>query len=259
MKRFIILFTFLHSIFSQNTVTVLTYKSDSKLRLFELDFINQVIKLYNVKNKNKLKLKFVYKQTYNELFNTIKESRKSKFICAIRAITITENRKEIYDFSYPYMPIKQVLMTKKQFRKGIKNWRNSKHIIYGNPNTVHYEKVKMLSGKYGIKIYKSKNRETNVITLLNRSKIDFYVGDMTDIFVIKDIEILSEFDGALLSHYGIMFPQNSILKEKLNRYIKYLVKSPIYYKIVFRHFGRSIADYFKTLSKDQKNAPKLGK
>ena len=259
MKRFIILFTFLHSIFSQNTVTVLTYKSDSKLRLFELDFINQVIKLYNVKNKNKLSIKIHSERSYAKIFKMIESSKQTKYICAIRSLTITDKREKKYDFSYPYMPIKQVLMTKKQYKTGIKNWKNSKHIIYGNPNTVHFENVKMLSDKYGIKVYKPKDPEINIISYLNNGEIDFYVGDMTDIFVIDDIEILSEFDGALLSHYGIMFPKNSILKEKLNRYIKYLAKSPIYYKIVFKHFGRNIADYFKTLSEDQKNAPKLGK
>ena len=251
MKKYIVSIILVLSVFTQNTVSIITNNSPTSLRNFEHDFIKQVVNLFNAQNENKLKLKFVYKQTYNELFNTIKESRKSKFICAIRAITITENRKEIYDFSYPYMPIKQVLITMKTRKYKINNWKNSKYTIYANKRTVHWVNMLKLVKKYSFKMYKpnaNEKRANIILSELRENKIDFYVGDMIDVLNYDFLSILDHFEGALLSEYGMIYPKGSTLKTKLDKYIKYFVKSRLYYKLLVKHFGQDIANYFSELS-----------
>ena len=252
MKKYTLIFLFVLNLIAQEVVTVLSFESSSKLILFELDFLKQVIKLYNTKHAYKLSLKVISVRDYSDIFKKIGSSKETDLICAIRAITITEERKKKYDFSSPYLPIKQVLITNKDKLSSIKNWRDSRYTIYGNKNTIHYKNAKLLSNKYGFKFYKPKSNKRIVVNnYLKKGEIDFYVGDMTDVIVTERV-ILADFEEALLSEYGILYPKDSKLKRKLDKFVKYSVKSPTYYKLLVKHFGNEIAVYLKTLSEEKK-------
>jgi ABC-type amino acid transport substrate-binding protein len=254
MRILIIIIILFTKSFAQDSVSIIISNGVSKLTAFEAEFMTQVITLYNAKNEDKLNIKFVRMSNYGEIFKRIREASKTDLICAIRAITITEERKNIYDFSYPYMPIKQVLISLKKNYDIFKDWKNPKHVIYANRLTMHWENALELSKKYNLIFYKPKSTKDESMTRYVRSgDIDFYVGDMSDIFAIKDLTMLSNFDGALLSHYGVLYPKNSVLKTKLDRYIKYFAKSPLFYKVIVKHFGTDFASYFKNLAQEMES------
>ena len=110
---------------------------------------------------------------------------------------------------------------------------------------------KQLSDKFGIKLLESEDKTIRSgLVYLREDKVDFYVGDMTDA-IVTDRVILSDFKGAAISNYGILYPKGSILKKKLDKYIKYYKRSSSYYQLLGKHFGKEIVNYFRTLAKEQ--------
>jgi hypothetical protein len=237
---------------TQNTINIITTKSlNVKLQNFELSFIKEIISIYNKKNNENYLLNIRYLSSYKEIFEEIDKSSSTDLICSIRAITISKEREKKYDFSHPYMPIKQVLIADMSKLAEITNWQKKTYTIGAIESTVHSRTARKLAEKYSLNLYEV-SEMNNVERYLFEGRYDYYVGDISDTWITDNTQFLADFDGALLSYYGILYPKNSILKPKFDKIITYFIKTSRFYKLLKMNLGENVVDYYKDIRKSEK-------
>ena len=244
--KYIYLLIVINITLCQDTIIVYTIPSKFKINAFEKDLFKEIIKLHNYKTEKHYSVRFVDLNDYSDLFTEISKSDKNDLVCAVRSITITDERKKKYEFSHPYLPIKQVLITKKNSTLNKRTWRNKKHTIAAIENTVHYKAAILLSEKYGFKFRATKEILTTYDELL-QGKYDFFIGDISECWNNNYVIFLDDFENAELSNFGIMYPKNSQLRKELDPFLSYFLKSPRIYSLLKKHLGDGVVKYFKEI------------
>ena len=248
MKRFVIHLVFLCVFFAQKD-TIHTYLViDSTVQDFDRDLIGYILDLYQKHTEDEKIFKFYNPKTFNESFTKLDDPKIKHNSLSINELTITKKRLEKYDFSYPYFPISQAIITYKTSKIDSLSLDDLDGFRLAVPkSTLHEELSIQLRDQYNVKRVLV-NEMQRYSDLYVQGKID---GFMSDAIVAwknrKKYKVLMYLDEFSVDNFGILFPKGSRLKQELDPIIKYFVRSKTFYALIEKHFGVETLVYFKKI------------
>lgn len=213
---------------------------------FEKTLIEEIVNLYNKKGgKGELKVKFVKYKRFNSLFEILDETKPDDNIMGINVISITQERQKKYDFSRPYFQNKQVLLSKK-------------HTTY-SPNKVN--RISYTRNSLNANVMESFSKANPFVAVpyddfdvryseLTQGTDDYAFGDYVDQWAYN-FNVVQTFNSFGTDYFGIIFPKNSELKEKLKPYIAYYINSIAYLNLIRHSFGKDAARFFRSNRKSK--------
>lgn len=234
MLRLRMILFFISFSLAQDSISVYINHYENIFSLFEKELIEEVIFLHNRAHKTeKIHIRYKKYQNFNALFEILDQTKPEEMLCGINVISITEERLKKYDFSKAYFKNKQVLLSKKYKRyhaeqtSRISYTKNSLNEVVMK----HFSKTENFIAVPYFDFYK---RYQN----LSRGIDDYAFGDYIDQWIYK-LKLIKSFDSYGIDRFGIIFPKNSTLKEKLDPFINYYLKSPAYIGLIKRSFGKA--------------------
>ncbi|ABO68722.1 basic amino acid ABC transporter substrate-binding protein [Geobacillus thermodenitrificans] len=158
----------------------------------------------------------------------------------ISGITITDKRKQSYDFSAPYFEATQVILVKEGSL--VKNALDLKGKTIGVQNaTTGQEAAEKLFGK-GEHIKKFETSVVAIMEMLNggvdavitdNAVANEYVKNNPD----KKLQVIEDPDNFTSEYYGIIFPKDSDLKAKVDEALKNIIENGKYTEVYKKWFG----------------------
>lgn len=239
MKQLFTLLLLISCLLAQENITVYINQAENKFNRFEKELIQEIIRLHTIKSSKKYNLEFRKYAVFNKLFELLDKEKNSSSIIGINSISITKERAQKYHFSPPYFVSKIILLSKKHKKIDI----NQNTRISYTSGTLNLRVIELLKKKHVFKIVPYNNYNNRYKALMEMTD-DYGVGDYVDSW-IYDMNILKIFNEFGQDHYGIIFPKNSSFAKVLDKTIAYYVKSPAYYKLIRKHFGKNAAYYVK--------------
>jgi glutamine transport system substrate-binding protein len=220
------------------------YQDKGKVVGFDVDFIKAVGKAagYNMD---------VQHVGWDPVFTELKEKTAD---IGISSITITDERKQTYDFSNPYFLSKNEILVPKDSNIASAQDLNGKRVAVQN-GTTGQEAVEKLFGKNNSKLKKFENNNLAILELksggadavvADNSVVETYVKNNPN-----DNFKFIEDDGAFENEfYGLMLPKGSKLKADLDKGIKKVIDDGTYAKIYKKWF--KVNPDLTTLKEQQK-------
>jgi hypothetical protein len=240
MKILIMLSFFQLNLISQETIYFHTSGTNSKFSKFEKEFIENSIKLLNKRyNKNKVEIKFVPLPSFSKVFDLVNCSDEKKHIhhFGMNSISVTEERKEKFDFSDTYMHNKHCFLT------GKSNKYNQNSKVGYLVGSVIEPYINELKQKYTYEFIPYKISISRLNDLKN-NKIQLIISDYVDIWSY-DLNLIEEIDLIEKDQFAMLFPKKCILSSKIKETLKYYIGSIPFYKLVKKHFGDEALNYSK--------------
>jgi len=239
MIKFILYLFFTTLILSQKTnVNVYTGPVLGLLKKLEKDIIINIFELYNNKSKEILTPKFISKNSFSEIFSTIdslNENHGDAII--ISGLSISQERKSFIRFSAPYMNTNIVILKRKKHKGALQ--RND---LLGYHKDTYYERYAFqLQDSLELTLLSAKPTE-KVIQLLYDKKVNFIVDSRFAYVNFPNLEIVQIMPNTSIDQFGIVFPFNSKLYNKLKPICEYYFRSKSFYSLVNKHLG----DKYKT-------------
>jgi ABC-type amino acid transport substrate-binding protein len=238
--KILLFFSFVFISFAQ-TITVLTGNEKDKFTNFEKEMCSLFIDTYNKNKKLEFKLQFI-PSTFSNILNKLAKPDSNALIFAIYTLSITEDRKEIYDFSTPYM-INRPMILKSKLKMTQKDESDTR-AVFGVFKNNMYEPILIERVKQTKQVYRSFLAKTKIVDALNSGVIDFWYTDYADLWSYN-LEVANELNIGTQDQYGLMFPKNSLLNKQLSKTFILFLKSDEFYKLVFKHFGKAAVNYFQ--------------
>jgi glutamine transport system substrate-binding protein len=197
---------------------------------FDVDLVNAVAKEAGYKAN-------VVNVGWDPLFVEVKDKKSD---LAVSAITITDERKQTYDFSDPYYLSTNEILVPENSNIASADDLKGKTIAVQNATTGQ-EVAESILGKNSSSVKKFENNNLAIMELLNggadaviadNGVVDTYVKNNPDkkLKIIKDDSFPKEF-------YGLMFPKGSSLKADFDKGIKKVIDNGTYSKIYKKWFG----------------------
>jgi len=249
LKFLTVYFFLLTSVFSQTEITLYSQNTSNDFRMFEQFIVKEIIDLYNLKNDEKLSVKFETAVSFLELFHCLDKAvlnGKKDVVMSMNRISITKKRLEKYDFSEPYMANKfSALKLKTRTDINEEKLFKTKYTVGIVKNTLYEELVYELDKDKSLTIKFYSNNEL-CAEGLRKKEIDLYISDFVDTW-IYDLEVVAILKPELTDHHGILFPKGSELRKKLNKTMRYYVKSAKYYNLIRTYFGKERMVFYKEM------------
>ncbi|WP_181444533.1 basic amino acid ABC transporter substrate-binding protein [Bacillus sp. 03113] len=158
----------------------------------------------------------------------------------IAAITMTDERKQTYDFSVPYfLSTLKILVPEGSNIKSAKDLANK--IVAVQNGTTGQAAVEKLLGKNNKNIKKFENNNLAIMELLNgganavvadNTVVDEYVKNNPD----KKLNVIEDKGNFVSEYYGLMFPKGSELKADFDKAINTLYENGTYAEIYTKWF-----------------------
>lgn len=222
---------------SKKTLNILTYANwnpfeyldKGELVGFDVDLIKAVAKEagYECDVKN---------VGWDEMFTQLKGNTAD---AGISGITITDERKQTYDFSTPYFVSRQSMVVKNS--SDIKSGDDIKNKIIGVQNgSTGQEAVEKLLGKNNENIKKFKNG-LHYMELENNN-VDVAIGDDTNNqnFIKSNpdagLKIIQDSKAFVPEYFGIMYPKDSKLKADFDKALNALYDNGTFKEIYMKWF-----------------------
>ena len=244
----IILFSIILNV--NDTIKVHTVKS--KTNIYSKEIVNIIVNRTNAKLKTDYKLKFIEVDEFSELFTVMKKT--DNFSCAVSAITITKERSKKFDFSYPYFPIKEAILTSRNKKFKPDDWKRTGTKIALVKGSIGESHISTFKEKYKLKtVLVDYKRYQNLQYEIETGKIDFFVSDIVESWTNKNIQFVSDFKEAKLSYYGFMYPKDSKLKKIFDPAIISFIRTPSYLRLLKKNYGQKIVDYYREVSTHLEN------
>ena len=207
------------------------YQDKGEVVGFDIDFINAVAKEAGYK----IKVEHVgWDPIFVELDKKIAD-------IGISSITINDERKQTYDFSFPYfLSTNKILVPKDSDIKSAADLKNNKTIAVQNATTGQ-EAVEGLLGKNSAKIKKFENNNLAILELKSGGA-DAVVADNTVIEEYvknnpKDNFVVIEDTNAFAQEfYGLMFPKGSKIKADFDKAVKAVIDNGTYAEVYKKWF-----------------------
>jgi ABC-type amino acid transport substrate-binding protein len=242
LKNLILLFFFSVTI-SQNEIIVYRTSANMLMNKIEEEIIINTFDLYNKKNNNLLSYKFKSFAKFGDMQNEfdLVSTLKPNSILTINRITISKEREEKYRFSSIYAPGKEVLVKRVSDKRPFQLSNRTK-ILYIK-NTAHENSMKYLKQKYSIIPYPTVST-TEMFQRLESDKYDYGIIDNVSIWTKNNYEIVHEIEEQNGKGFGIMYPKNSKLRDKLDKYIQYYIRSSKFKILLTKSYGKEVRNYF---------------
>jgi len=208
------------------------FMDKDKVAGFDIDFLDAVMKeagiSYEVKNLG-----------WDTMLESVKQGK--EYQAGISSITITDDRKQTYDFSLPYFESTNMIMVKEG--SPIKNALDLKDKTVAVQGATTADEL--MSGIMGKDNTKLKRYDSNAVALLELDKggADAVVADIAVVREYIKNNPKNKLVGILdtknfgAEFYGIAFPKGSDLKAKVDPAIKKLFENGKYKEIYKKWFG----------------------
>ena len=238
----LIFFVFVICLLSQREIKIFNVPEDNVVAMLELEVIKNTFKLYNVFNaSDKLKYKLVFQKNFKDVFDELDKAIDINYSMSMYQITITKEREKKYNFSIPYIPIKESIYTLKE--RDDKSYQKEGVKIAYQSGTTQEKQINLLK-KYKIVPIAYTVREEK-IAALRKNDVDFAIGDNIEIWGTKDLVLVKDMNDQPGNGLGFMFAKGSTLRDKLNPYVKKYIASQSFFNYLIKNFGKNVADYYK--------------
>ncbi|WP_274365451.1 transporter substrate-binding domain-containing protein [Paenibacillus thermotolerans] len=218
------------------------FMDKDKISGFDADFIDAVMKEANLKYELK-----------NVGWDTLLEAVKSgkEYDAAVSSVTISDERKQTYDFSRAYFESTNMILTKED--SSIQNALDlkDKKVAVQVSTTADI----LMSGIMGADNANLKKFDSNAVALmeLDSGGVDAVVADMAVVaeYVLnnpnKKFKSIIDPDNFGSEFYGVLLPKGSELKAKLDPAIQAVIENGTYAEIYKKWFNGNEPDTAKLL------------
>jgi glutamine transport system substrate-binding protein len=217
---------------SDATYSPMEYMDKDKMTGFDIEFLAEVMKEaginYEVKNV-----------AWDALLESVKQGTEYK--AGISSITITDERKQSYDFSIPYFEsINMILVKEDSPVKSADDLKGKKVGVQGGTTADELMTKVMGTGNADLKKF-----DSNAVALLEMEKggVEAVVADIAVVREYvknhpdKKLKSIPDTKNFVPEYYGIAFPKGSDLKAKVDPAIKKLIDNGSYAKLFKKWFG----------------------
>ncbi|QJC50718.1 transporter substrate-binding domain-containing protein [Paenibacillus albicereus] len=201
---------------------------------FDVDFLDAVMKeaglTYELTNTG-----------WDPLFADLEKGGQSAYDAAISAISISDDRKQTYDFSLPYFESVNMILTKQG--AGVKDaleLKDRKVAVQGATTAEELMKGIMGDGNTALKRFAS---NAEALLELEKGGVDAVVADFAVVQAYVQNNPEQKFDAIYdktnfaPEYYGIMFPKGSELKEKVDAAVEKVRASDEYKEMYKKWIG----------------------
>lgn len=214
------------------TYAPMEYMDKDKITGFDIDFLAEVMKEadidYDIKNIG-----------WDTMLESVKQGKEYKG--GISSVSITDERKETYDFSAPYFESTNMIMVRED--SPVKNALDLKDLNVAVQGATTADTL--MSGIMGQTSSNLKRFDSNTLALMDLAK-----GGADA--VVADVAIVREYiknnpDNKLVGildptnfeseYYGIIFPKGSDMKSKIDPAIKKVIENGKYAELYKKWFG----------------------
>ena len=225
---------------SQEMLFVHTSGANSKFSKFEKEFISYSIELLNKRYQGSdVRVKFIPLPSFSKVFEIVNRNKEKKHIhnIGVNSISVTDERKENFDFSSTYMHNKHCFLTGKS---NIYNENSKVGYLAGSVIETHIDKLKKIYSydfiPYKVSLERLKDLKTNKIQLLISDYVDIWSYNLK---LVKEIDIIEK------DQFAVLMPKECFLSDKLKETFDYYIGSTPYYRLVKKHFGNEALNYSK--------------
>ncbi|SEC47325.1 basic amino acid ABC transporter substrate-binding protein [Paenibacillus sp. GP183] len=217
---------------SDATYSPMEYMDKDKMTGFDIEFLAEVMKeagiSYEVKNVG-----------WDAMLESVKQGTEYK--AGISSITITDERKQSYDFSIPYFEsINMILVKADSPVKSADDLKGKKVAVQGGTTADELMTKVMGTGNTSLKKF-----DSNAVALLEMEKggVEAVVADIAVVREYvknhpdKKLKSVPDTKNFVPEYYGIAFPKGSDLKAKIDPAIKKLMDNGSYAKLFKKWFN----------------------
>lgn len=217
---------------SDGTYAPMEFMEKGKLVGFDIDFLQEVLKEAGLKYE-------VNNLPWDTMLDSVKQGK--EYQAGISAISITDERKQTYDFSVPYFESTNMILVKEGSDiKSATDLKNKKVAVQGA--TTADELMSDILGKDNTNL---KRFDSNAVALLEMEKggADAVVADIAIIKEYiknnpnKKLQSIPDTKNFQSEYYGIAYPKGSNLKAKIDPAIKKVIENGTYAKVYKKWFG----------------------
>ena len=230
--------------------TIFVHRTNTTAKIFELEdeLLNLIQDYYNIKNNSNIIFKTIRVPRFYNILEALDEATKNKnyAIAGMSGITITKKRLERYDFSVPYLLVREAIFTRKDHMcNNHKNcWQIKGTKIAFNKKTLQEKRIKILEAKYGIIPYPCNIYQEKVNAIVT-GKADFFIGDNITKWNSDEVILVANFSEQIGDGFGIAYPKGSLLKNKFDKYISYISRSSLFIIKIEEIYGKNIGKYYR--------------
>ncbi|OCA92194.1 basic amino acid ABC transporter substrate-binding protein [Pseudobacillus wudalianchiensis] len=209
-----------------------TYMDKGKIVGFDIDIVDAIMKEagyeYEVKNIG-----------WDALFESTRQA--DQIDLAVCAITISDDRKQTYDFSSPYYQSTHMIMTNKS--NPVKSANDLKGLTVGVLNgSTGQMAAEQILGKNSPDIKKYESDAVSIMSLKNGA-VAAVIADNTVINEYlknnpnEQFKTLEDHKNFNAEFYGLMLPKDSELTSKVDKALKKIIENGTYSKIYEKWLG----------------------
>lgn len=210
------------------------FMDGDKITGFDIDFIAAVMEEAGLKHE-------VVNTGWDTMLTSVQQG--TEYDAGISSVSITEERKQTYDYSIPYFESTNMIMVKEgsDIKSALDLTGKTVAVQTGTTADI------LMTGIMGVDNAKLKRFDSNAVALmeLNGGGADAVVADIAIVReYIKNnpnqkLEGIVDPDNFDSEYYGILYPKGSELKEKLDPAIEAVLENGKYAEIYEKWFGES--------------------
>jgi ABC-type amino acid transport substrate-binding protein len=220
----------------------------------EESILKNAVLLFNKSNPlNELKINYKMYDNFGIMIKDFKLACKDDITSSIMVadiLNITEDRKNNFTFSEKYLPSQEIFY-KRGSDKTPFSLIKDKNIAYMTnsvtESSVAYYKEKTNANFIGV------NSTIDILNGVKSKKYDYGIDEYITIWEEPLLQCAKEIGRNIRLGYGFMYSKDSILKDQLDKYIIYYIKSAKFHKLLEKKYSVEIKNYFvKSMFKPKK-------
>lgn len=242
----LVLFFFIQIIFAQKKLTVYSTLFDYRVDIIEREILINTVNLHNraLKKKDKLYITYIKKRPFGQVLEALLKHKRTDNVMAIATISATADRVKLFESSSVYFPNQEIIVCLKNqdFMKD-ETWNDGISPVAYQKNTIEETIIFDLKRKYKINSIAFNSYDEKLAALLN-GRVLFTISDRVEVWDDNRLKIFGYLEDKYSKGFAFFYPKGSILKNKLEKHLKYFIKSTNFFLLIEEKYGREIRDYF---------------